>query len=265
MNIYRHLLSPISNSELFLNRYIKLITHYTTVPHGGQHERHERHHILPKSIFPEFVATDWNIVSLPLRAHYIAHYFLYKCLGGSQSQAFKLMSSRLDKKSSRLYEAAKIYHSDWLTHNNPNKDGSHSKQAWANATAERRKKQSELMTALNRQKRKPKEKREYNCTYCGKPVVKEEFCHHSPKKAYYCDAKCRNFQGNLQRHLRGRPKGCTPWNKGVPNPLSAANGRRGAKKLSKTATGRKKVIRDGRTTWAYPTDPDYPIQFSVSK
>lgn len=31
-----------------------------------------------------------------------------------------------------------------------------------------------------------------------------------------------------------------------------------ADRLSATATGRRRVIRDGRTTWAYPGEQDYP-------
>lgn len=82
---------------------------------------------------------------------------------------------------------------------------------------------------------------------------------------------------------QGKPKGIAPWNKGKtncysketrqkisdarkgkpttkgrPNPISAENGRKGAKKLSHIATGRKRIVRDQKTTWAYPSDPDYP-------
>ena len=81
----------------------------------------------------------------------------------------------------------------------------------------------------------------------------------------------------------GKPKGTPPWNKGKtgiyseqtikkigaakigntytkgrPNPLSSVNARKGANKQSATVTGRRKVVRNGKSTWAYPSDPDYP-------
>jgi len=47
--------------------------------------------------------------------------------------------------------------------------------------------------------------------------------------------------------------GHAAWNKGTPNPLGAKNGRKGAKKLSETAKGRKRFYKeDGSWTWQYP-------------
>lgn len=47
-------------------------------------------------------------------------------------------------------------------------------------------------------------------------------------------------------------KGGSTWNKGVHNPLSAENARRGAVKLALKATGRKrKYNEDGSWTWSY--------------
>ncbi len=47
----------------------------------------------------------------------------------------------------------------------------------------------------------------------------------------------------------GRPA----WNRGKENPTASSNGRRGAAKLSQTATGRKKhVLPNGTWTWVYP-------------
>ena len=79
----------------------------------------------------------------------------------------------------------------------------------------------------------------------------------------------------------GKPKGTIAWNKGKrgvysesrlksqsnkmkgnksntgkPQPHASNNGKVGAKKLS--ATGRKKVVRNGKRTWAYVGDADYP-------
>lgn len=39
----------------------------------------------------------------------------------------------------------------------------------------------------------------------------------------------------------------------MPNPAAASNGKKGAEKLSKTSTGRKrKYLPDGSWTWEYP-------------
>lgn len=79
---------------------------------------------------------------------------------------------------------------------------------------------------------------------------------------------------------QGKPKGCDPWNKGkssvysqetldkmskkklgnkntagIAMPKSAENGRKSAKKLSQTATGRtRKYLPDGSWTWQYPNN-----------
>jgi hypothetical protein len=48
-------------------------------------------------------------------------------------------------------------------------------------------------------------------------------------------------------------EGWTVWNKGLPSPRSAENGRKGAEKLRSRATGRKRSYRpDGSWTWVYP-------------
>lgn len=46
-------------------------------------------------------------------------------------------------------------------------------------------------------------------------------------------------------------KGQKTWNKGIHNPNGAANGRKGAAKLSQTAKGRKRIwISETKWTWS---------------
>lgn len=46
-----------------------------------EEEDFEIHHILPRSIFPEFIAAEWNLVKLSYAEHYVAHEILPKiCL-----------------------------------------------------------------------------------------------------------------------------------------------------------------------------------------
>jgi hypothetical protein len=61
-----------------------------------------------------------------------------------------------------------------------------------------------------------------------------------------------------KKKISASKKGKPAHNKGVHNPHAAINGKKGAFTLSKAVTGRRKVIRDGTPTWAYPSDPDYP-------
>lgn len=51
---------------------------------------------------------------------------------------------------------------------------------------------------------------------------------------------------------KGKGTGKPAWNKGVKNPNAAENGRKSAEKLSKTITGRKIAVVDGKRTWVYP-------------
>jgi hypothetical protein len=40
----------------------------------------EGHHILPKSLFPEYKKERWNIVYMSAKDHFVAHYLLLKCV-----------------------------------------------------------------------------------------------------------------------------------------------------------------------------------------
>lgn len=137
-------------------------------------------------------------------------------------------------------------------------------------------------------KSKPKELRSYKCSWCSVEMIKEEFCHHSPREHYYCNASCKNYfiakirpsrkgiptkghtawnKGltkdtnetikNMAAALSEKVKGKPAWNKGISTPATqycGENGRKGAAKMSKTVTGRKrKYLEDGSWTWEYPS------------
>lgn len=62
-----------------LNRYINLIEHYQKNPSDDEYT--ESHHILPKSMFPEYenlTKHPWNKIDLSGKAHYVAHKILWK-------------------------------------------------------------------------------------------------------------------------------------------------------------------------------------------
>lgn len=99
----------VTKSEHHLKRYVKLIDHYLT---NFTNAISERHHILPKAMWPEHDDKGWNFVSLPLKAHFLAHYLIWKAFRTEQSvQAFQLMCRVKSESKShlhcRLYAAGK--------------------------------------------------------------------------------------------------------------------------------------------------------------
>jgi len=109
-------------SELYLNRYLKFCLSYTKSDIDDSTLCHI-HHILPKSIFPEYQKLNenqFNSCRLPVRAHLIAHYMLGKAIGGSMWYAFNFMNNFNHRMNSRLYEHAMR---EFSNYNSKNKKG----------------------------------------------------------------------------------------------------------------------------------------------
>lgn len=53
----------------------------------------ERHHIYPRSMFPQKANDSDNIIALTAREHFIAHWMLHKAFGGKMTQAFMYMKA----------------------------------------------------------------------------------------------------------------------------------------------------------------------------
>jgi hypothetical protein len=69
-------------------------------------KHYHKHHILPKSLFPEYEHDQDNLIKLSYRLHYIAHYILWKLTKTYQmAMAFHYMSTA-NIKNSRLYNTA---------------------------------------------------------------------------------------------------------------------------------------------------------------
>lgn len=109
MNIFRQT-GRIKNARSF-DRYEQLIQWYANNEFDREGHNFEKHHILPVAIFPEFKKENWNIILLPIKAHYIAHYLLFKSIRHKSCVfAFNQMrriSKRLGKPSCRLYAAVR--------------------------------------------------------------------------------------------------------------------------------------------------------------
>lgn len=101
------LLESAPHRKHYLQRYVKLIKHWQQ---QILTEDCERHHICPKSMFPEYGdgrRNPWNIVKLTPRQHFIAHWLLWKIYENRpMAFAFAMMTRR--GKSGRIFEAAKI-------------------------------------------------------------------------------------------------------------------------------------------------------------
>jgi hypothetical protein len=86
----------------------------------------ERHHILPKCLFPEYKNSSWNIVKLSARQHFIAHILLYKMFKKNTEGYGKMLTASLRMKThntnnryvnSRLYEQVKVKFGKYISEN----------------------------------------------------------------------------------------------------------------------------------------------------
>jgi hypothetical protein len=94
----------IDNSE-FLDKYIKLMIEYKL---SESIEYIEKHHILPRSVFPEFENEDWNIIELKYSDHVNAHLYLFKSINIRQYQRPLNFMMNSYKNSEEVSNAAKI-------------------------------------------------------------------------------------------------------------------------------------------------------------
>lgn len=93
-----------------INRYIKFIS-ICHINNNGNNDICERHHILPRSLYPQYISLidhPWNLSRLTLRQHIIAHIMLHHIFGGKMSFALNRMVSPTNTGLyNRLYEASR--------------------------------------------------------------------------------------------------------------------------------------------------------------
>jgi hypothetical protein len=105
----------IKNTHHF-ERYLKLMMTYKGMALKKSKDAPgavESHHILPEAIWPEYGKEYWNKVKLPVKAHLIAHYLLFKSIDHSACVfAFNMMCGRVPTDngffSTRYYEQVRI-------------------------------------------------------------------------------------------------------------------------------------------------------------
>jgi hypothetical protein len=112
------LLEKYITNNHYYERYKKLIRYYyENVPEQGTTEKH---HILPRKLFPDFIKSKWNIIILPARAHFLAHYLLAKSTN-NRSMWFAFNQMRRVGKKSILYEYARKRISEIISETNSGK------------------------------------------------------------------------------------------------------------------------------------------------
>lgn len=120
--MYKQILNNHTTSEHHKNRYIKFISHLQDQLFDVD-QYTENHHILPRSLYPEYKKEKWNIITLTARQHFIAHWMLANIFGGKMWTAIHMMvncdenGKRDYKIFSRLYEKARKEFSEGLSEN----------------------------------------------------------------------------------------------------------------------------------------------------
>lgn len=251
------------NVDLFLDnistrRYFKLIASYISYDRilPG-----ELHHVIPRSMG----GTDasYNIVKVPYRVHLLLHRLLIKMpinSGHKISMAFalKMMVSnskyllRNNKCYSKQYAEARAIVSHEMKLNNPMKNDS----SRMKLVGRKRPEQAEIAREVNA-KRFPKEVRIYTCHCCNLTISKVETIKSNIKLNWCCGKRCYYYfkrGGSLPVvKIETLTKNKRSYR---PNPaarlVAAANGKKGAVKLSQIAKTRKLHIHeDGSRTWIY--------------
>lgn len=113
-------LDELSVNDNYLTRYKKLMCKC--------HSRYieddiytEKHHMLPKSLFPEHSKDDDNIIILTAREHYIAHWMIAKAtMNNKMWFAFNMMQRiiPIEQKNSTLYTYARKYIANAISESN---------------------------------------------------------------------------------------------------------------------------------------------------
>lgn len=123
--------NTINNIE-YLEKYLKLLLEYK-IDINESDIYTEKHHILPRSVFPEFENEDWNIVDLKYKDHVDAHLYLFKSINIRQYQRPLNWMLNQYKNREEISNAAKI---GWINL----KNDKYKYEKWRNSKSESMKK-----------------------------------------------------------------------------------------------------------------------------
>lgn len=102
-SIYNLIINKVPNMNSYKENMIKRYLNFIRSRKSLVQSIIERHHILPKSIFPEYrdlSVYSWNSSKLTLREHFIAHLMLHFIFGGKMTYALYHMIPQSIKKYS---------------------------------------------------------------------------------------------------------------------------------------------------------------------
>ena len=113
MKTYLELIDILYNDKRILDysaliEYIEFISAMYEIKINNN-EYVEKHHILPRSLFPDEIRNSNNIIKLLPHFHYKAHVLLAKIFEGKMLSAFHFMDIRTKNKFN-FYENSQIYH-----------------------------------------------------------------------------------------------------------------------------------------------------------
>lgn len=114
----------LPHKSKYLNWYMNIVSDRKETERDGVSERH---HILPRAIFPEHERDSWNLVSLTPREHFICHYLMTKFMRGSSYykslKAVSMFAMNGDGQkrtmTSREYQIIRESHSESMKIYNP--------------------------------------------------------------------------------------------------------------------------------------------------
>lgn len=71
-----------------LERYLTIVEYCMSNNFNDYNGCIEKHHILPRSLYPEHTSDYWNIIEIPARLHLVVHCLLHKAVGGKMTMAY---------------------------------------------------------------------------------------------------------------------------------------------------------------------------------
>lgn len=185
----------LSTNENYISNKYSFIYHKIVLKRIGEPAKSgEKHHVLPKSLFPEYTKSKWNIAKVTHREHFICHRLLIKMFAPGSLEYRKMCWAlhRMSKKytiGSKEYEIIRKVHLENLSYNRGRKcitNGSENRYLEKNSSLPdgwrygvTRSKEHEEKLAAHRKNRKPlteETKKKISKTNSGKKKgpIKEE-------------------------------------------------------------------------------------------
>ena len=95
----------------YLNRLVRLLTHYISIEPPKKTKGFEDHHIVPKakSWKPEWDKIPENHLRVPVKAHYVIHHLMWKAFPFDRAMRYAFWMTFIGQQRQRI--TAKVYES----------------------------------------------------------------------------------------------------------------------------------------------------------